>query len=72
LLVAVGCIGHGLVSSQYNGKLIAEAITGVREGPAAFPFRTLKRWPGLGLDSAALHAMRLFFHAKDSWNASAR
>ena len=71
LFLAIGCIGHGLVAAQYHGKLLADAVTGNRQTVEQFPFRSPKRWPGLGLDGVALRAMRTLFRAKDSWNASA-
>jgi len=71
LFLSVGCIGHGLVSAQYNGKLIADVIRDGVQAARPFPFRVSKRWPGLGLDGVALRAVRTYLRARDSWNASA-
>jgi glycine/D-amino acid oxidase-like deaminating enzyme len=66
MIAAVGCIGHGIVSSQYNGKLIADALMG---GAKDFPFRTPKRWPAFRLGNVALRVMRSTFRMRDAWDA---
>jgi glycine/D-amino acid oxidase-like deaminating enzyme len=66
-IFSLGCIGHGVSLSQYNGLTIAELITGRRTWRTGMFFvgRKVLPWPADPVTHGAVHAIRGFMKLED-------